>query len=67
MGFTHGWSRMMLGVIPMSFIEVYVGFCEKIAKLENQKNWAKKGLRRGEEKPRLGEAEGQKMAPFWPA
>ena len=55
MGFAHGWSRMMLGVIPMSFIEVYVGFLEKIPKLENQKNWAKKGLRRGEEKPRLGE------------
>ena len=67
MGFAHGWSRMMLGVISMSFIEVYVGFLEKIAKLENTKNWAKKGLRRGEEKPCLGEAEGQKMAPFWPA
>ena len=43
MGFAHGWSRMMLGVIPMSFIEVYVRFLEKIANWKTRKTGPKRG------------------------
>ena len=47
MGFSHGWSRMMLGVIPMSSIEVYVGFLRNFwRKLQNWKT-RKTGPKRG--------------------
>ena len=47
MGFSHGWSRMMLGVIPMSSIEVYVGFLSNFwRKLQNWKT-RKTGPKRG--------------------
>ena len=47
MGFSHGWSKMMLGVIPMSSIEVYVGFLRNFwRKLQNWKT-RKTGPKRG--------------------